>query len=1351
MNTHAAYPYNNNQENNTLDAWTLEKVIRWLENCGLQRLIPIFQGKLFCAMNYLCLTSNNIVERRIYGQQFLNLSVADIHHIIPNTLLSVPDKQCLAQDIHDLRHQTLFLQREMQKCIQVKIGVDTYKNLTLTSNNPQIIKQEILKTAGANVDSDDVSFYDENSDHPDTPLTDEELIQVCQISNKHLPHRILFKLRASSIQGHSLPHFVHIFHRQQQQQPVHQHQLLHGYRHNPTPYGEPPAPPTRWVGITAQTLRSSPGYQSVHMKESDISVLASPPSNDAEMDNMPSLYSNQKNHLSPVAAASIGIATHEPAETPPSTNFEWTVPPSATPSPVPSNSCWAVAPKASPKPEHQKITLQNLARKGSDKSNKNNRRSKGLHVRISMTPDEILPAPSTPPSSPGDSSWEERPPIDTIYKHIDQYLPEHDLDKEIVVESSVPSPSIRRSLGHRKSIRVVIDEGHRNWKRESVKLNNISRRRSTKVFGRQVEQVKPGMVVADEKETQCDGKPEPTKMRWVRGKLIGSGSYGRVYHALNIEAGELIAVKQVNLPMTKADMDNAKLREKTEALFREITLIGDLDHENIVQYLGYDTDEDEGYIYIFLEYIPGGSISSCLKFGKFEEPLVSFFTRQILQGIKYLHERGILHRDIKAANVLVDTTGVCKITDFGLSKANHKEEIYDALSDNSAYRGTIYWMAPEVLTSTYSAKVDIWSLGCTVIEMLTGTHPWLNINQLAALYSIGQSQVPPIPEGISEEARDFLNKCLLINPDERPTAAELLNHAFVSNNSTFEFKMKLTCIALATALTLQTVKAKTFLFPIPQQVDWTGYTTTLDHHFQVVGNQHPHVREAAKRYMGLIRKEKWVPVQVPYQKENVKGPRGTLKRLRLDIKNNHAKLDFGVDESYHLLIPTEGGEAKLEAATWVGALRGLETFSQLIIGGKVVHTAEIKDYPTYGHRGILLDTSRNFYPVQDILRTIDAMAYNKMNVFHWHVTDSQSWPLYLKSHPELSEKGAYTPQEVYHPHDVKKILQYAESHGVRVILELDMPAHTASITDSHPDFMTCTDLFWADYAAEPPSGQLNPINPAAWQLVKDIVKEGTDTFPDALYHSGGDEINTKCWEHDPKLVDYAKSKNLTMHEIWFEWENKLLDYILNDTGKRPIMWEDPVKDGGSYPKKTIIQTWLAPPKNYTLQGYDVIISNNDYFYLDCGHGGWLGDDPRYISPTQQETPQDTFNYGGSGGSWCAPFKTWQRIYTYDMTYGVTDDHAGKVLGGETALWSEQSNQYVLDARLWPRSAAAAEIYWSGSYDQAHQRRTLAEVQARFNDWVYRLNKRGIGAEPVQPRWCLRHPEQCNLNDPRKKN
>ncbi|KAI9265556.1 glycoside hydrolase superfamily [Helicostylum pulchrum] len=567
--------------------------------------------------------------------------------------------------------------------------------------------------------------------------------------------------------------------------------------------------------------------------------------------------------------------------------------------------------------------------------------------------------------------------------------------------------------------------------------------------------------------------------------------------------------------------------------------------------------------------------------------------------------------------------------------------------------------------------------------------------------------------------------------------------------------MNLLSLAAVCCLVSTLVESKTFLFPDPQTVNWYGTSAILSDRLRFSGVNNSYVKNAVQRYSLLIKEEKWVPVQVPSTNFTVEATSETITGIDFKIQNNKAKLDIGIDESYSLNVPTNGGQIELRALTWVGALRALETFSQLVEQGPddslVIHTAYIRDKPTYGHRGILLDTSRQFYPVTSILRIIDAQVYNKMNVLHWHATDSQSWPLYFRSHPELSDKGAYSKKETYNPSDVKGIITYAESRGIRVILEIDMPAHTASIGESHPDLLICADEFWAEYATEPPAGQLNPINPEAISLVKDLIVESTATFPDTLFHAGGDEINTACWDLSPQIRDYVKRKKFTSsNQVWFEFTNTILDFILNKTRKRPIIWEDPIKSGGSYPNSTVVQVWLSPPGTYTKLGHDVIVTSYDYFYLDCGHGGWVGNDDRYISPTQSETAKDVFNYGGGGGSWCAPFKTWQRIYSYDMTLGINESDTGKILGGEVAMWSEQTGPTVVEGRLFPRTAAAAEVYWSGSYDKEGKRRTVEDVSERFYDWGYRLQSRGINSEPVQPKYCHKHPGACDLNDPNTK-
>lgn len=281
--------------------------------------------------------------------------------------------------------------------------------------------------------------------------------------------------------------------------------------------------------------------------------------------------------------------------------------------------------------------------------------------------------------------------------------------------------------------------------------------------------------------------PEPSssedldygQFKWQKGALIGSGSYGRVHLGLNLDTGELIAVKQVELSAEKLlPEQQAEIR----ALQSEIGILRNLKHENIVQYLGSSVENNT--LNIFLEYVPGGSISSLLrKFGSLPEHLVRLYTKQILQGLRYLHSHKIIHRDIKGANILVDNKGVIKLADFGASK---KLEGLVSHGDVASLKGTVYWMAPEVIRqSGYGRQADIWSLGCTVIEMATGRPPWSGEfnEQISALFNIATTNdPPPIPASLSREARDFLMLCFKRNPRERPTASRLLKHPWISHS-----------------------------------------------------------------------------------------------------------------------------------------------------------------------------------------------------------------------------------------------------------------------------------------------------------------------------------------------------------------------------------------------------------------------------------------------------------------------------------------------------------------------------------------------------------------------------------------
>lgn len=341
---------------------------------------------------------------------------------------------------------------------------------------------------------------------------------------------------------------------------------------------------------------------------------------------------------------------------------------------------------------------------------------------------------------------------------------------------SVAQRNIRRSggLGRMKSIREVARGAHEANKRytqasvapqKGDKTSSmIQRRKSTKMFGANIVQIKPqrGSLLIPQIPQDTIPKRQAT-FRWFKGQLIGKGTYGRVYLGMNATTGEFLAVKQVEVNPKAAGNDKEKIREMVAALDQEIDTMQHLDHANIVQYLGCERGEMS--ISIFLEYISGGSVGGCLrKHGKFEETVVSSLTRQTLDGLAYLHREGILHRDLKADNILLDVDGTCKISDFGISKKS--DNIYGNDASNNM-QGSVFWMAPEVVRSQgegYSAKVDIWSLGCVVLEMLGGKRPWSKEETVGAIYKLGSlNEAPPIPDdvaqAISPGALGFMMDC----------------------------------------------------------------------------------------------------------------------------------------------------------------------------------------------------------------------------------------------------------------------------------------------------------------------------------------------------------------------------------------------------------------------------------------------------------------------------------------------------------------------------------------------------------------------------------------------------------------
>lgn len=375
-----------------------------------------------------------------------------------------------------------------------------------------------------------------------------------------------------------------------------------------------------------------------------------------------------------------------------------------------------------------------------------------------------MPPPPTPKDAPGQRAGGER--------------------TSVVARRNVGS----QGLGRMKSIREVARGAHESRKRftqnsttsSSGETTQMMRRKSTKLFGAKLIEVTPakgrrGILLqqrqrdpipqmpstSQQQNNQQVGVHRQATFKWFKGELIGKGTYGRVYLGMNATTGEFLAVKQVEMSRVSGDSDRQK--EMINALNQEIETMQHLDHENIVQYLGCERKEYS--MSIFLEYISGGSVGSCLrKHGRFTEPVVRNLTRQMLSGLMYLHSEGILHRDMKADNILLDVDGTCKISDFGISKKT--DNIYGDDAGNSM-QGSVFWMAPEVIRPEgqgYSAKIDIWSLGCVVLEMFAGRRPWSKEEAIGAIFKLGsERQAPPVPEDVSDvvspEAIGFLADC----------------------------------------------------------------------------------------------------------------------------------------------------------------------------------------------------------------------------------------------------------------------------------------------------------------------------------------------------------------------------------------------------------------------------------------------------------------------------------------------------------------------------------------------------------------------------------------------------------------
>lgn len=482
-----------------------------------------------------------------------------------------------------------------------------------------------------------------------------------------------------------------------------------------------------------------------------------------------------------------------------------------------------------------------------------------------------------------------------------------------------------------------------------------------------------------------------------------------------------------------------------------------------------------------------------------------------------------------------------------------------------------------------------------------------------------------------------------------------------------------------------------------------------------------------------------------------------LVQTASDEQNVIKPVEGQVNESYTLNIRPDG-HVLVHAASAIGLSRAMTTFVQLFFAHSagVVYTSmapvSIGDRPKFVHRGLNMDVARSYYPVRHILRTIDALAFTKMNRLHLHITDAQSWPLVIPSMPELSAKGAYQSSLVYTPQDLRNMQHYGALRGVEVYIEIDTPGHTASMAYSHPDLIAACDRQpeWSKYAVEPPSGTLklnsSEVYNVMWTLLQDILPR-VEPYT-SLFHTGGDEVNFNAY----LLDETVRSNDSAIIRGLLQSFANFNHATVRASGLTPIVWQDMLLTYNlTLGKDVIIQSWRGGETvaRIVAAGHRAIAGDCDYWvwlfknkavriaitdkpqYLDCGRGQWLDFEPGEES--EKHWPYRDY---------CSPRKSWRVMYSYNPLRGVPAGLEHLVLGAETSIWSEQTDGVNLDGQVWPRTCAAAEVLWSGPTDASGGNRSQPAASPRLAEMRERLVARGVAAEPMQMPFCTMNGTRC---------
>jgi len=496
--------------------------------------------------------------------------------------------------------------------------------------------------------------------------------------------------------------------------------------------------------------------------------------------------------------------------------------------------------------------------------------------------------------------------------------------------------------------------------------------------------------------------------------------------------------------------------------------------------------------------------------------------------------------------------------------------------------------------------------------------------------------------------------------------------------------------------------AELSLMPMPSSYTASDGRLAVDQNFRIAlaGYSEPRLESAAARTIDRLTRQTGMPLIPAISKD------AATATLVIETREASAPVQrLGEDESYDLRITTQ--QARITAVNPLGALRGIETLLQLVdhdAKGWAVPAAVIRDSPRFLWRGLSLDVSRHFIPVDLVKRTLDGMAAVKMNVLHWHVSDDQGFRVESEKFPKLQQLAC---DGLYYTKDqIRDVIGYARDRGIRVVPEFDMPGHSTALLAAYPELGTAPGPYQIERKWGIFDPALDPSKEEVYQFLDVFIHEMAELFPDEFFHIGGDEVNGKAWDSSERVQAFIKAQGLKSNEQLQRYFTRRVEAVVAKYGKRMEGWDEILMP--DLPKNIVIQSWRGQKSlaEAARQGYSGILSAG--YYLDL------------MYPASRHYAVDPMN---------------------EDTAGLTPQERARILGGEAAMWVEYASTETLDSRIWPRMAVIGERLWSpqNMRDVESMYRRM-EATSRWLEWAgltHRSNyhlmlQRLAGNVPLEP-------------------